>query len=544
AFYLALGCIRVSQYERGRFWLAKSLRGVRWLEHNSNAGSQTNTEINSQAYFFGFQGIAFYYFFCGNFARSKRYAQKALLAAKNYKEPYGIVLSLELLAQSNYRLGYCNLALEQFKNARDEAAKAEFHQLVSAIRISELILSSQTGRLGAKAIETLKEAVGKFQVDDIYSKNELLLEVAQQMILCGRNSDARQILNSVSSSIYRVGHMRQAATLNLRLSYSMYLRGEQESARALLRSHFPRLSTNTDKALIRSYLGLLRAVDPQEQKEENSEPRHEVTAKGIRILLRESETLDSIRPAFKERDIIPPQRFEDPLGDLIDDSDHYTESAFRRVCDSGYLSLIPKMLKLTPGSKAIVIEKSTGRAYLVSEGDVTSTRLTIKPQTFSLIQLLNQQDFVGKNQLTQHLWNSRYVQERHEKSLQSAMTRLKDFLWPKSHWLETTKAGYRLILDVELKILSFGQDFPDENRTQVLIDKTPNREILPLALNARHLQFLKQSGRLFSEYFSSQDWAEVFDVSIMTATRDLNFLVSQKRVMVTGKGRATRYRLN
>lgn len=519
-FFLAIGYVRRSEYAEARKLFARNLR--------EKAGS---SEID----FYRWQGLAFFRFFFGRFRRARALAERAYLAATELDFPYGRVLALDLLAHSHCQLGQARRGLKDFETALALARVLGNGGIQSAVEISMLRFRSQFGLNLARAERELERAIRQLASrasEDTYSRAELVLELSRQRVLRGRATAARELLEAHCDSIYRHQNRRQSATLHLRMSHLLHLRGESYAALTLLRSALAALDARVDQV----YRAQLRGLERKILRETGTSLPPETSCRNA---------LDS---RISQRDngaIAPRDPGEDPLGDWFDRASQRADADFPAVIESGLLYLVPPFLAISSAAPSLVLGPVRGMGIACARGDVHVIPHGFTTPIRKLLRLLAAGSFQKKEKLVREVWGYAYRPDRHDALLHATLARARKLLGPFETWIEWSAGGYRLRGEVRLleadgapakARVSLPATLPTTSSSapRGVSEKPPAAD-----LNYRQFQALNWIER--GEYLSVSDYARRLQVSKITACRDLTQLARWNMVSRSGKARATRY---
>lgn len=510
-FYLGIGHVRRSEYQKGAGHFSENLLLV-----------YRKRELSDRARFHAYQGAAFLNFFKGHYDRSLTLAQRSYENALSSGYTYGEVLALDLLAHAHCQLGKVRQGIHEFKKAIELIREIGNGGLETALRISELRYRAQFG-INPKGIEAeLLRFIQELRPEETYSRAELHLELARQLVLRGRAGEAQRLLDESSDEIYRHQNRRQSAQFNLRYAHILFLRGENHGALALLRSSVNQLDLKVDTPLLLQFRGLENRIQSLLGKKEQLYSASPVTAIDHRIRIRGSAKPSQLKG-------------EDPLGDILDELEERKELLIPLLIERDYLGLIPRTLGMSLGGKKIFLGPERGKIILINQGDVeVSTGLT-GPLT-KLLHELKSERFRSKAYLVKAVWSYDYNPLVHDNVLYTNIARLRSILRNQSEWIEWSSEGYRLSQDVELVDQnSSGLPVAQKNEKAHRV-KAKSEKVL---LNLRQIEVL----RLLDEggHTDVSHHARRFEVTTMTACRDLSDLFERGLVTRVGRARATKY---
>lgn len=510
-FFLGVGNTRISNYQEARTFFARNLHEFR--------------KKNSIAAFFAWQGLAFFRFFCGEFQKTVNYAERAAALANKLDFVYGQVIALDLLAHASVQTGQVRRGLKLFQEALSLARKIGNGGIEAAIQMALLRFRAMHGIEPTRAVRELRYAVKKLRPTDTYSLAEINLELIRQLILLGKASEAEELLRDSYDLVYENRNLRQSATLNLRVAYLQYLRGDLHQARHFLRTAKLNLDPKIDRLQSAPLEGL--EIEIQEMLGSSSDLdfsklRQFDGAINQRILARKEKRAVG-RPG------------EDPLGDLLDRISMSTkkEELIDEVIDSGFLGLLPRVLDVNSRESRIVLGFKGRKLLLIDRGDVDLVSGLTGIQA-KILGLLSKGE-VGKEELVTQIWGYQYDPLRHDSLVYSAISKLRASLKWASRWIESTDYGYRL--SPHVKVTFFGQETGKKEKTA----KIKQKVILNPELNIRQNLILESLLNGSRSFWNQKACREEFNVSTMTATRDLAEMVKRGIIRRVGRGRATVY---
>ena len=520
-FFLAVGLVRKSSYAEARARIGHLLRGLRRSESTSQR-------------FYALQGLAFYRYFCGRYSVALRYAEAAFAEAFKDEFLYGQVLALDLMGFSACQTGQSRKGFTHLERAQRLALKLGNHDNAQALAI--LTLRSQLGLSPDAILEDLEAALARATSEETYTRGSLLLELSRQRILRGELARSRALLDECAEDIYRQGNRRQAALLHLRYAHVSHLEGHGAQALALLRSARGNLIAGIDEDALSKLRGLESRILTRAPELSRRKPPTWIDA---RIQARERGQPFRIN------------RGEDPLGDLLDDAQADFKRALPRIIEARYFGLLPSLLRLKPGSRALVFDLLPKTLCLIDGGEVLwidrAVHSTLRKMAFALAQGTG-----GKKDLVEAVWGYDYHPLRHDPLLHATLGRLRKLLGTFGSWVEWDGEGYRLSAGVTV-LLPGATKTPDsahplESAKARSAGNAPS--LVPAqeaavsaadlkVLNARQIEILRylKSNR----FIGVTDCARLFGTSKITSCRDLTDLVKKRRLVRVGRARASQY---
>jgi len=531
-FFLALGLVRQSRYSEARKWIAENLRG-----------RHQRRDFESQFYIF--QGLAFYRFFSGRFYLAKKYASLAYEAAVEAELPFGEMIAKDLLAHSLVQTGQVHKGLAYFEDTLKTATRAKNEWLSAAIQISLVKFRAQFGLDPHRDLVELETALASLAPQDTYSIAELLLEMIRQYILRGQFTRAERHLSRAADIIYKHQNRRQMATLNLRMSYMLYLQGQYTQSLHVIRFSDQNIDKDVDLNLWTQMTGLKALVikntgavqEAQELRALLARETVRTTAMNRRILAR----------ATAEKTAPLNAMGEDPIGDLLDKARRQDPSAPRLITESGYYGLLHKYYRVPFGTQCLIFDLVPGSVVILDRGNVTFKKKGLNSLLRKIIVLLRGRA-QSKEDLVRQIWGYEYDPLRHDALIYSSINKVRKLLEPYGDWISLSEEGYSIRKDIKViikNVLKVSDKIPGVKTPQLSESPpaaTKNARALPAAfkdLNFRQLQIIDYLKKNTS--ISILELSTKLAISKPTATRDLSQLHKLGILKRVGKGRATRY---
>ena len=522
-FYLGVGEVRRSNYSRAISLFAKNLNALR-----------LSRERSAEVEFYAAQGAAFFNFFRGRFKSCRKLAQAAYLSAFENEFEYGQALALDLLGHALCQLGEVHRGLFELERAHKICLQMGNGGFASAIEISRLRFRAQHGIKPAGAVDRLRRALSQLDPQNNYSQAELSLELARQLVLRGRATEAQVVLDQSSSSIYKNRNKRQLALYNHRYAYLLMLRGQTHAALNLVRSLKSNLDSRIDTVYLRQSEGLekliLRTLRGTEKGFVDVELGPVVNSMDARIRRREQGlAAEGINAS------------EDPLGDLLDKIEREKSGAFQAVMRAGYFGLLPATLGLSPAQTIVYLGPTRGSMVVINGGNVFCVEAGVTAPMKKLLFELKGGVFKHKEQLIEAVWDYSYDPEVHDRLLHATIGKIRKALGPVASWVEWSNNGYRLATEVAVvqeSGLAMAQNIASRGLPSKVIE-SPTVSAQTSNWNHRQLTALKLMAA--GQNIGVTDYAKRFKICKMTACRDLTQLHQGGRALRMGRARATRY---
>ena len=524
-FFLAITFMRQSRYAESRQLFATTMRDLR-----------ASVPAGGHDEFFAFQGLAFYHYFCGRFDRALKASNRAFTAAIAADFLYGRALAGDIRAHILVQCGQIEEGFGTFEETQTLAKRLGSGAILDALEVSVLIYRAQFGISPVADLKKLKKKTSEADLQDTYSRSNLLLELSRQYVLRGKLAAAAASLRDAAKVIYRTQNRRHEVVLNLRQANIQYLRGDFQNALSLLNSAKKSLDPAVDEALSVQVSGSEERILQALGWDAEARAAHTVVEKltsrfsggvNLRIWERNQKLPLSARIG------------KDPLGDLLDQAQVALTFRNSGLIDEflvrGYLQPLVQKLGFQPGSLALILDIRPGEILSLDRGEIGHFR-GLTPTMRRIASVLARGPTTKKT-LIETVWGYRYHPLQHDPVLYSAITAFRKTLGNQSHWLETTEDGYRF--QSGLEVSAIGKSTLVESVPLAPIQASPGRS---LELNFRQLKALKELKELKQrEYWDLKDYRRAFRISAITASRDLSGMHQAGLVVRVGRARATRY---
>lgn len=520
-FFLAIGHTRKSDYKRARQLFAE----------NEEAGANN---------FWVQQGRVFYAYYTGRFRTALAAAAKARRLALRSGDLFQRALATDAYGQCRVMAGEVHLGLKLLEEARELAERLGNASVAGSIAVSLELHDAELGLSGAAGLAKLESRFSAIGTEDDYSAANVGLELARQYTLRGRFGHAARQLEGVAPSIYAQQNRRQEITLNLRLAELAFQRGDLFGARHFLRFLDRLLHREADATFELAALGLKRKIALAESRDAEAS---ELLARA-RELARDFGLTrdDNLRVRLGD---LPPEREnrEDKIHCALQAARHLATlpEKLRVLLEAGLFAEAARLAGLAPGAEGLaVLPQGLG---LLSR-DSTGISWQSAPLSSLSAKLLRRLTDGGcdKEALVRDVWGYRYDQLRHDPMVYTALSALRRALGPAAGaWLEATEDGYRFRASVKWLVV----ESPVQQTTNAATAPTPTARpaVVDPLLNHRQLEILDWLAASGKRFVAVGECRVRFDVSEVTALRDLDGLRKRGLLVRTGRARATRYSL-
>lgn len=429
--------------------------------------------------------------------------------------------------------------------------------LKSSYEVTKVCLQAQISSNPQEAMSKLHAVLKDLTAQDTYSRNTIQLEILRQLIHGGQFFAAHQLFSQISPEIYRSKNRRQIAILLHRYAFLLSIQGSYLESLTVLRSARMHLNEMVDLQLIlRSYAleqDILMRHQPFDQKSHDEASRmveklqtktstfigHRIQARSIR--LPGSTHLSS---PIRHKNVAL-TRGQDPLGDLLDQVSMAPAKILVEMVKQGLWGLIPRFMGWDPLSSRIILDVTELYALIQIRDRCQLSNRPIKGLSRKLIELMSEGRFFSKQELVGKIWGYSYESLRHDSLLHSGLHQLREHLGVGTEVIQASEDGFKLMIpvfstvDYEMRTSmggTSGASTSVNSNTHQPLFSLP-AEYIPL--NARQISLLRSL-----ELGASIDirrYGRQFDVSHMTAFRDLLQLKEQHFLERVGKGRSTSY---
>lgn len=525
-FFLGIGFTRKSEYKSAQSAFAL----------NAKAGAKTALE-----HFYVEQGKAFYAYYTGRVREAMVHAQKARRYALRSSDLFARSLATDAYGHCLVMTGEIHHGLRLLDEARKLAARMSNESDDAAIAISLELYDAEFGLTGIEGFHRLEQRWVSVGTEDNYSLANVGLELARQYTLRGRFPEAARTLERVAPAIYANQNRRQEITLNLRLAELSGRKGDFFGARHYLRFVQRLLSGEADSGFALAALGIERKLALSEGKSVN-----ELDARWKQLTKEFSQTRNDhllIRSGLLEESR---ENQEDRVHQVLRASRRAPtlSQKLRPLLEHGFLAEVSLCLGLIPGENTLVALPQALGLLVQTSAEISWVSSPLSSLQAKILDLLAKGD-CDKEKLVEAVWGYRYDPLRHDPMVYSALSTLRKNLGLGAEWLQATESGYRLAT----RFFAVAESKKSISKAPVKAEPTlQTAPVLDSSL-AKYLPLLNHRQIEILEWLKDQRFLGVgecrtrFDVSEITALRDLDGLRRQGLVVRNGKARATRYML-
>ncbi|MES3037351.1 MAG: hypothetical protein V4736_05530 [Bdellovibrionota bacterium] len=527
------------QKTRCRFCLGVAATRVSKLKWARRQFRTNYAQAKDDSLAYAYQGIAFYLYFVGRFSRAKMWVRKALKASLASGDGYIRFLATDLLGHCTVQLGSRAEGLHLLEEAKKLAEVHGNLNFAHAFASSSLIYAAEAGWRPDTMSAELEETLRDLDVQDSYTRNNLVLELSRQWTLRGKWKQARELLDRESSGIYAFGNRRQEFVLQMRLAEIAYRQGDKFAVSHFLQSGRRCLNKISDRAFEIRQLGLelkFRKLYGGSTKD---------IEKQLYQLSEEHSSRINDQIMFRLGGGKNPRTSasEDPIYHLYLQAKENPKRAAEKALEIGYLSLWTEFQGLKPGSSFFHVLEDGTSVVVGSVSQVVYRPKALTHQYLKIIQALKNGQGT-KEDLINKVWGYEYDPARHDSSVYSSIAKLRKILEPQSEWIKTTDTGWELYPEVEWSLPKMAGAKAPKAIPQPMLQMDPSDPVqLDWAKNLNFRQIRALRERPQEGFWSIKNYKQLFKVSTMTAFRDLTGLLEGKFLIQSGRGRATRYHI-
>jgi hypothetical protein len=536
---------QMSDRERfeAKYYLVTALRRERRRPSSAKARAMLGTMIqemrrlgaaDDHMEFFLCCGLAFYRYIDGRFPLALKWAQKAYDHAFRANFPFGRLVAYDLIGHSQLIVGQVRAGLKNLSSSAmiaDSLGRGAIRQAVDVA--SRLYRSTYGLASGRELLDDLNGAIKACAFENSYTLASLYIELARLQILTGDGHKAEASLRDASEGVYRLDIPFLDANLTFRYAHLATLQGDLVKALELIRTARSRATDANSASLMVSILGLENRILRMAGREDEAmtlEPQ-------IRGLAEKSGQIISqrINARIGIASTNDRKRGEDILGDLLDDVKLNVKDARTKILQAGFLGLSPNIIELPPFSEAIIFGFESDSVTLLHKGQVRHDRDGWPELVRKLIFALSEKRKLTKEEIADKVWRQPYSPIRHDPLIYALIARTRKTLEPFEEWLTVLDGTYCLresVIVQDVTVMNTRTAPLQIAATEAAVQSYPDlsfRQAKIMDLCATHGSVTNKSV------------CEAFQVSEVTAGRDLSDLSDKGYLKKVGKGRATTY---
>lgn len=475
------------------------------------------------------QGIAFYFYYLGHYRRAIKIATKVYRQAIEAHDSYLQTLSLDIIAHCKIQTGYLSQGLKLFDEVKKIAQINSYEKLAFVVEIAKMNYSIEAGNFFSRGLEEIDYLQKQFKVVDSYSEANIALLRARQNILIGDWEMAEDILNNSSQIIYGFENRRQEVHLHIRQADIAFRRNNLLMAQHFIRAARLCLPYILDKTFEIRILMMEHKLVKQDLEKASK------LKKQIKLLFLQSPFF--FDPIFCDSEICNELtlKFRE-VTPLTRDRNQFSNSEIdstNELIRFNYLGLLPEFLGFNNLDVLYIMDNFMG--IIKSHKGVSLLPSKFSPMQRRILVYLNETKSATKEALIKSLWNYTYDPFRHDAIVYAAILNLRKCLGINSSLLETSESGWRL--KSTLKVIF--QTYP--KKIEKIVDEFPELPEVENNLNYRQVKALIIATE--GSFWTVAKYKAHFQISTMSAWRDLNSLVNLKKIYIRGHGKLTTYHL-
>ncbi len=513
-FFLLTAAIRKAQYQETQTWFRKlSLLA-------------TKSEENK---FFYTQALAFYAYYKCRYKNCLTIVKRSRALSLGLHESFWKVLALDLLGHTYVQMGDIHKGISHLEEAHTLASLLKNTAFLEATEISIINYQAQFTNQPKAHISLIEKKLRRLSKSDNYSESSLLLSLAHLYLLTGEQSRGDKILERAQSVIFSASIPRHKSLWSFERAYYYYLEGSYDLALSFLIQAEEFSNHEIDKKGHLKILGLRRTIFKLLNKNTKDLDQE------LLILTKMVGDARSINQLARAS-LLPKMTSEDPLQKLFDQlTIKEWKLALPEIVETGYYGVLRE--KIPEKKKSYLLTGLWKKGIII----LTKTDILIKSEGISemlskTLILLSSKKFTRKEEITTFVWGYTYDPIRHDTSIYTLIHRLREVLGPMEKDLVGENHSYHFSHDFKHLDLSFdeGPILPPNELLQGTYIKAPKWNIR----QHKALQMIRKGAS-----FKVSDYAHEFNISLITALRDLTELKKAKQVNVYGRARATTYAL-
>lgn len=506
-FTLGLGHCRVGEYHLARKYFVENLLFAR----------QKKVAV---CRFYAFQGLAFFRYFSGRFTLAARHADKAYKFAVYSESLYGRVLAGDIKGHGLIQTGEIQKGLLLLKKTGELARKLGNGSIIKSIETSIVCYRARYIVGAENHIKEFESLLENKDLENFYSKNDLIMDLGRLFYLTGQLSKARELITEAMKTAISTGNRRHQIWCLIRLAEFDFCEGKADGALELLRDAEKLAHAKVDIVLMTMVAGLKTKI-----LKENPE--------SSTILKR----LSHLSGFSVSKNIIARNqgRFtclkEDEVGSLMDSFKQEGFSKFSLLSEKGYFGLALSALPASCRGNAFILDAIQKKCYLFVHGNIQVTKRRLTNLEIRFIGLVSR-GWVTKELIIEKVWGHTYRPLDHDPLIYRLVSRLKQGFT--AAILDSDSDGsYRMKPNFfYLEISSKKNEEQVQNHIQL-------SHLIEDGLSLRQSQILALVSQ--SQVVTAGAVADSLRVSMATAQRDLSGLVLNQNLIRLGKGRATQY---
>jgi predicted DNA-binding transcriptional regulator len=513
-FFLALSFIRISDFETAKFYIDK----LKKLPHKKK--------------FFIYQSMAIYAYYKSRYRACLKIVKRSRAESLTLENAFWKVLAIDLLGHTHVMMGEVHKGISLLEEAHDLALTINNKAFLEATKISILNYQSQYTDEPQALISKIERKLKSIARQDNYSEGSLTLSLTHLYILTGSMERAKKTLLLSQKIIFAAANPRQKCKWFFEKSYFHYLEGKFDLSLDFLNEAINLINPTYEINLGLKILGLKRNIYSKLKKNTK-----EIDIKLIELTLKSGDP--QALNKLSRIGLMPKEHSEDPLQAIFDE--YYFDKNFTNAIELGFYGIIRQ--KLIDQNETLEQNYYNTELWKSSLLIVTPKLIFVKKSGVSsllanALKTLALKKNISKEDLVQKIWGYNYDPIRHDTLLYGLIHRLRKILGPLENSLIGENNQYYFTHSFKYLDLKVNSNISQKEITQsneLLQDSFQNSS----NWNIRQHRVLSLMAR--GQSFKVSEYAKTFNVSTMTALRDLTELKDKNLVKIYGKARATTY---
>jgi hypothetical protein len=538
-FYLSLAWGRAGNQKESLLCLRKILKIAKTKKIKA-----TFPEIQKMRFCF-FQGLSFHFYLNARFKFSLNCSQRSWASSQHLADPFFKMIATDLKGHCLTITGSVSKGLAELKQAALYADEIGNGANLLSIRQSILFYKAQFGICtNAEVLQSQKQSVGAQLETELLNTLDLVqksnhwthffffFELSRQYCLQGDMRRAIQNLNKAESIALETQNTRYLAQVGHRKIYFSFVsRGDVPSEAQLEEMNSIALKSGDSRRILAS-VGLSNKFKPNYKTDVlNSVSQKSGSFISKNILARDNK--------------MQTEYAEDLIGRLIStarEKSKTLESIVLEIRDSGYLGILRE---LVPNRCSfLILDVQANEHVFCFSGSVSMRTVRLGSQIRKALSILSESGKT-KQELVSSLWGYNYKKELHDPILYALFHRIRS-LFKETNLLKTIK-GKTLCTAHVIQASQFSENRNEKKSIettsigkQLLLGIAPQKDGI-FELNFRQRALVAQKTHELLSGISVLQYSLWFEVTTMTALRDLKQLVDGNILKRIGKGKATRY---
>lgn len=518
-FFLGMTFTRLSRYDEAKALFVENIR--EWRSGGSNLRSA----------FYIYQSIAFFRYFSGLYARAFRYAKRSFAVAMQGLETWKKVYAMDILGHVSVQTGDYHRGMEHLRLASETAELANYRGTAKAILHSQLGYALEHGVDLDKNIRLAKEIIEQNRVKEFYLDSQLLLQLAKAYFIRGEIAAMEAVLDEAAYGIYKNKNRRQSVLLNLSHALVASVSGQASKAFFYIGNAYEHIDESVD-----NYYSLKLKGFEQRTLAETGRDQEAIGLEStvIRLSHATQQTLAlRYHPEVSNR-----KSSLDPIQLLLEgcnSTDFPSPSVVRKLIKQDNIGLLNLFTPIRTKSHLLWFGIAENGIVVKTNGSIQFLQSKLTKNLYDLLRFICERKSITKQELIEVFWGYKYRSHLHDSLIYNSIYRLRRIA---PSLASVLLVGSKIELDSNVNVLGI-QTRPKTfalNFNSITDDSLVQRR--QLNFRQRQLLAILKTG----ESIRPKDYAQHFEISRMTATRDLRELESCSLFEAVGNTRSLVYR--